>query len=124
MTIRVYLFAAMLCLGSDPLAAQTVPAPPKPGPAVARNPLDEFSQTVQRLIRDVSPAVVDVVVQSFGGLENESNGRANTVSHQTREATGVLISADGYLVTNAHVVLTAQRIQIRFGDTPGRPARQ
>ena len=120
MTIRVSLFAAMLCLGSDPLAGQTVPAPAQnlARPAVARNPLDDFSQTVQRLIRDVSPAVVDVVVQSFGGLENQSNGRANTVSHQTREATGVLISADGYVVTNAHVVLTAQRIQIRFGDTP------
>jgi serine protease Do len=86
-----------------------------------RNPLDDFSQTVQRLIRDVSPAVVDVVVQSFGGAETESNGRANTVSHQTREATGVLISADGYLVTSAHVVRTAQRIQIRFGDSPAGP---
>ena len=120
MTIRVSLFAAMLCLGSDPLPGQTVPAPAQTTArsAVARNPLDDFSQTVQRLIRDVSPAVVDVVVQSFGGLENQSNGRANTVSHQTREATGVLISADGYVVTNAHVVLTAQRIQIRFGDTP------
>jgi serine protease Do len=113
----------MLCLGSDPLAAQTVPAPAQnpPRSAVARNPLDDFSQTVQRLIRDVSPAVVDVVVQSFGGLESESNGRANTVSHQTREATGVLISADGYVVTNAHVVRTAQRIQIRFGDSPAGP---
>ena len=123
MTIRVYLFAAMLCLGSNPLAAQTVPATVQTTArsAVARNPLDEFSQTVQRLIRDVSPAVVDVVVQSFGGFENESNGRANTVSHQTREATGVLISADGYVVTNAHVVLTAQRIQIRFGDAPTGP---
>ena len=114
MTIRVYFFAAMICLANRPLAAQSATRS-----AVARNPLDEFSQTVQRLIRDVSPAVVDVVVQSFGGLENESNGRANTVSHQTREATGVLISADGYLVTNAHVVLTAQRIQIRFGDAGG-----
>jgi len=123
MTIRVSLFAAMLCLGRDPLAAQTVPAPAQnpARSAVARNPLDDFSQTVQRLIRDVSPAVVDVVVQSFGGLENESNGRANAVSHQTREATGVLISADGYVVTNAHVVLTAQRIQIRFGDAPAGP---
>src|SRR6185436_13930764 len=121
MTIRVSLFAAMLWLGSDPLAAQTLSAPAQ-SPArspVVRNPLDEFSQTVQRLIRDVSPAVVDVVVQSFGGLENESNGRANTLRHQTREAAGVLISADGYLVTNAHVVLAAQRIQIRFGDAPG-----
>ena len=67
MTIRVSLFAAMLCLGTDPLAAQTVPAPAPTRSAVARNPLDDFSQTVQRLIRDVSPAVVDVVVQSFGG---------------------------------------------------------
>jgi serine protease Do len=123
MTIRVSLFAAMLCLGRDPLAAQTVPAPAQipARSAVARNPLDDFSQTVQRLIRGVSPSVVDVVVQSFGGLENESNGRANAVSHQTREATGVLISADGYVVTNAHVVLTAQRIQIRFGDAPAGP---
>ena len=114
MTIKVYVFAAILCLGKGPLTAQSTARP-----AGARNPLDDFSQTVQRLIRDVSPAVVDVVVQSFGGRENESNGRANMLSHQTREAAGVLISADGYLVTNAHVVLTAQRIEIRFGDARG-----
>jgi serine protease Do len=116
MTIRVYFFAAMLSVANVPMAAQSASRP-----SVARNPLDEFSQTVQHLIREVSPAVVDVVVQSFGGLENESNSRANTVSHQTREGTGVLISADGYLVTNAHVVLTAQRIQIRFGGAAAGP---
>jgi len=89
-------------------------------PAGLRNPLGEFSRTVQGLIRDVSPAVVGVVVQSFGRQDDESSGRANAVSHQTREGTGVLVSADGYLITNEHVVLTAQRVQIRFGETASR----
>jgi serine protease Do len=130
MTVPVHFLTCVLCLWIGPLAAQNIAPPPESTSARReaqsaarsagpRNSLDDFSQAVQRLISDVSPAVVDVVVQSFGRLADESSGKANTVSHQTREATGVLVSADGYLITNAHVVLTAQRVQIRFGETAG-----
>jgi serine protease Do len=112
-------FTAMLCLGEVSLSAQTSAlvtgaTGTRPG---AKNALDDFSQTVQRLINDVSPAVVAVAVQSFGRSEDVSGGQTNVVGHQTREGTGVLVSADGYLITNAHVVQSAQRVQIRLGET-------
>src|ERR1700675_4477783 len=101
-------FALILCLSLVPLAAQNRQsfdaksaertAGIVAGPVLPRNPLDDFSQTVQRLISDVSPAVVAVVVQSFGQIEGESDGKTAAVGRQTREGTGVLVSADGYLI--------------------------
>jgi serine protease Do len=114
--VTKFFFTAMLCLGEVSLSAQTT-ALVTGTSSRTRNALDDFSQTVQHLIMDVSPAVVAVVVESFGRPEGESGGKTNVVGHQTREGTGVLVSADGYLITNAHVVQSAQRAQIRPGET-------
>src|SRR5437660_340455 len=111
MTGRMQFLIAVLCLGVRPLPAQRISQ---------RNALDDFSRTVQQLIDDVSPAVVAVVVQSFGRIDGESSGKTNAVSRQTRQGTAVFVSADGYLITNAHVIQSAQHVQIRVGATGDR----
>lgn len=68
---------------------------------------------IQRLIADVRPSVVEIVADGFAGAEADKTA---AVSRQTREGTGVLVSSDGDLVTNAHVVSGARRVQIRLGD--------
>lgn len=63
-------------------------------------------------VAKISPAVVSVdrfdqITDFFG----ESRGE-----QQTGTGSGVIISADGYILTNHHVVANADRVQIRMSD--------
>ena len=78
--------------------------------------LDEFSENVQHLLTDVNPAVVDIVAESLGEPEDDEKGKTTALSRQTHEGTGVIVSADGDLITNAHVVMSAKRVKIRVND--------
>jgi len=62
-----------------------------------------FSRTVQRTAKAASPAVVSVEV-SFRN------------SRRTGEGSGVILSADGLVVTNYHVAGRADSIQVRLSD--------
>lgn len=146
MRCRISVGVGLLCAALSPLAAQRkvpgstltaanltgnkLPESGGLGPAAGSptlNALDDFSQTVQKLIGEVSPAVVEVVVQSFGKTDSDPGDRGSALGRQTREGTAVFVSADGYLITNSHVVESAHKVQIRVGegtDSGKGPARQ
>jgi len=69
---------------------------------------------VERLVRQVSPSVLETVSESFVGRDEEQGGNANTVTAKTGVGTGFFVSADGDLITNAHVVAGARRVRVRL----------
>jgi serine protease Do len=71
--------------------------------------LRSFSQSVQRLIERVSPAVVQISAQGLRGAEENSSARVRT---ERGAGSGVILDPDGYVVTNAHVVGSSLRIQV------------
>lgn len=77
------------------------------------SPLDQFSQAAESLVQRSSPAVLQIVAEGFGTREDDSS-HTSTVSHQTGVATGVVVSADGDVITNAHVVHGARRVRVRL----------
>src|SRR5580765_7231701 len=96
------------------LAADPAAAGQRQQPVPTQDPLVRMNLAVDALTRKVWPSVVQIVVSSYGARE-ESAGRGETsvvVGRQRSVGSGFVIDADGYIVTNAHVVNGAQRVQI------------
>jgi serine protease Do len=96
MRTRKLLVGFVLTFG---LAAQNQPRPS----------LRSFSQSVEQLVDQVSPAVVQVVVQGLGRNEENPAGR---VRNERGGGSGVILDPEGYIVTNAHVIGASLRIQV------------
>ena len=75
--------------------------------------LRKLNQSVDALIKKVSPSVVQVLVTGYGPLEEAERGSTNAVIGRQRAiGSGFVIEESGYIVTNAHVVNGAQRVQV------------
>jgi len=109
------LFAS--CAGLAGGAAQETPA---------RSRLALLSTEFQALARRVNPAVVRVSSIGYRQLDEDESDEPGVASRQQSSGAGVIISADGFIVTNAHVVLGAQKVQVtlleRTPAAPGRPS--
>ena len=74
--------------------------------------LDAYSQTVTRVARNASDAVVHLKVEK---TEAQRNNRRQP-DHAAGTGSGFIISSDGYIVTNSHVVSGASRIEASLPD--------
>jgi serine protease Do len=100
---------ALLCVvtvWSVPLRAQRT-TPPAP------SPLRALSASLEQLTSEVSRSVVQVMVTGYGPISPPDNGDTGMIiGRQRTVGSGVIISEDGYIATNAHVVAGAQRVQV------------
>ncbi len=75
--------------------------------------LHQFSSSLEALAKRVSPSVVQVLATGYGPLEEGSRSETGLVIGRQRAiGSGVIVDSDGYIVTNAHVVTGAQRVQV------------
>lgn len=77
-------------------------APSDPDESAELEALDAYSRTVIAAVDRTGPAVVSIISES-------SRGRGG-------QGSGVLLTPDGYLLTNEHVVRRAHRLQVTFID--------
>ena len=72
---------------------------------------------LNRLFRDVAQEVTTGVVSIRVESEQGSSADANPFGRPAQNlGSGVLVSPDGYIVTNSHVVEGAERIRVRLAD--------
>jgi serine protease Do len=84
--------------------------------------LRQLSGSVQALVRRVSPSVVQVIVTAYTTVDQGDSGQVDLVmGKQHSVGSGVVIDEDGYIITNAHVVKDARRVQVITPDSRGRP---
>jgi serine protease Do len=100
-----------VALISSLLAA--VQAPPEPPRRLAG-----LSESFQQLSRLVSPSVVKVTAVGYRQLEEGEADEPGVAARQQSAGSGVIIGADGLIVTNAHVVIGAQRVQVTLPAPP------
>jgi serine protease Do len=103
-------------------AATKVPSREKAAPQLNRHMaaqaantavLKQFDSSLQSLAGKVAPAVVQILVTGFAPVEDENGGTDTAViTRQQALGSGVIVSPDGYIMTNAHVVAGAQTIRV------------
>jgi S1-C subfamily serine protease len=81
-----------------------------PSAAQDLEPLDAYSQAVVGAVERVGPAVVSVYVGTGSGSEQARGGAGS----------GAVVTPDGYLLTNEHVVQRSSTVNVTFID--GRSA--
>ena len=75
--------------------------------------LQQLNGSIESLVERVSQSVVQVLVTSYGPVEQGNHTDTDLVIGRQRSmASGVIVDAAGYIVTNAHVIANARRIQV------------
>lgn len=87
--------------------------------------LDAYSNTIVNVAKKVSPSVVQIKVT--GRVAESTPERRNTIPPQRRSpgrddssggtGSGFIISSDGYIITNNHVVAGATHISVSLPDS-------
>lgn len=93
--------------------------PPEP-PGV----LDQLNGALESLAAKVSPAVVQILVTGYGPLKEEDRSQTALIIRQHAVGSGVVVDPNGYIMTNAHVVEGAQRVQVALPLPASESGRQ
>jgi serine protease Do len=97
------------------VAAQTGTARPAEG-AHQSDPLHLFNDSIQGLTEHVSGSVVQILTSGYSLSESSKTNTSAVLSPEHGTGAGVILTPDGYLMTNAHVVLNARKIRVMLND--------
>ena len=115
-----FLFAVLLSVLLTVAPASAQRQAPPPGLAS----LGELSRSLQELSQRVSASVVQIFVTGYAPPDEDGRGAGQPVLERS-SGSGVVLDADGYIVTNAHVVENATRVEVELplsatGIEPGK----
>lgn len=85
--------------------------------------VSQLGTVLERISEMAGSAVVQIVAQHSGRWE-PTGGTVANVSGQEDLGSGILLSPDGYILTNAHVVAGASHLKVRLTRRAVAEARQ
>ncbi|MGA3325455.1 MAG: trypsin-like peptidase domain-containing protein [Terriglobia bacterium] len=95
----------MVLLGALALALSAQAAPSK-------DLLHQLDNSVESLVKQVSPAVVQILVTGYASVEQHGHTDTALIAHQRTLGSGVIVDPEGYIITNAHVLQGAARVRV------------
>ena len=109
------MLATLLCCLVFPAVAapQARPQPSRSGA------LAEFSRSLQELSERVSPSIVQIFVTAYGVPDEEDQRASGEPALERTSGSGVIVDSDGFIVTNAHVIENATRVEVELPLPPG-----
>ena len=113
-----------LVAGSVSLLAQAPPASQAPAGRQVPDAVGELSTSLEALVRRVSRAVVQVFSTGYSLDEDSESTNASLLTRQQSTGSGIILSADGYIVTNSHVVQGARRVRVQLPATRAEVAQR
>jgi serine protease Do len=101
------------------LTTLAIPASARAQAHTDRNWLQQLNGSVESLVERVSQSVVQVLVTSYGPVDDGNRAAADLViGRQHSVGSGVVVDTGGFIITNAHVISNARRVQIVLPDRP------
>ncbi len=87
--------------------------------------LADLSRSLEQLVEQISPSVVQIFVTGYVPPDEEDQAATGEPSLERSSGSGVILDPDGYIITNAHVVEYATRLEVElpFAATGGAPGR-
>ena len=88
-------------------------------------PLKKVSMASQLVAHKVKPSVVSIRTRKVGEISDATSGQGWTMNEFMEGfGSGVIMSEDGYIVTNAHVVENSEKIWVELHDRRGYVATE
>ncbi|MFV1987481.1 MAG: S1C family serine protease, partial [Gemmatimonadota bacterium] len=79
--------------------------------------LADLSSSFEELASKVSPAVVQIFASGLSIERSvQASGQEGVVSRQSATGSGVIVDPAGYIITNAHVIAGATRVQVSLSE--------
>ena len=118
---RTFAFAGLSILAvSGGLAQQPPASPPLPISGThASDVLMSLSEDMQTLAHKMEPSVVKIYATGLAPVETGDTNRTAFLAQQRSVGSGVIMDAQGYILTNAHVVQHARTLYVLVPDMTG-----
>ena len=108
--MRSLLAAVLLSVALAP-PSHAQERPPRRGSRISPAPCRILSARV-------SPSVVQIFVTAYTPPDDEDRATTGEPMLEQSSGSGVIVDAGGYIVTNAHVVENATRIEVELPSEP------
>ncbi len=108
--------AALEWIGDDSGLSEFDPRPDQNKEILAdeRELLDAYSTAVVKVAEDASPSVVNI--DAYHRSKSRGAGESRLFAEPHGSGSGLVITPDGFLLTNSHVVHGASRIEVALAD--------